>query len=60
MDDDKVMLAIDAAYQHGFAPKLVSYEDDIVSILGRAPTQEEAKLCAEARKEGFRARIKGG
>jgi hypothetical protein len=59
-DQDKMLKAIEIAYQHGYAPhspaSFIDEYTEIVALLDKNPDQEEA-LLAEARAEGFKKRI---
>jgi hypothetical protein len=53
---DKILAALDAAYNHGYKPTLADNYQEVYDILGREPTQEEAAMLGEMRSEGFKKR----
>ena len=54
-----ILEAIEVAYNHGYKPAHGPIDEygEVVTVLGREPTHEEAALLGEARTEGFKKRM---
>jgi hypothetical protein len=60
MEDDLILKAIEIAFQAGYGRKSneEEYLVEIVNVIGREPTVQEALLLHEAHKEGFQKKTR--